>query len=848
MSPAEHVAPTIDCFLESTMQSLVRLFAVYGLLPVLAISCARDVFAAEFPGLGPKGNLVSIAFETGSQPVLQGRNSRKQLVVTGTYSSGQKHDLTHDVAYSVDQPNVIKAEPTGLLTPLSDGAATVTARSPDGKTATIALKAERCTEELPVNFANEIVPIFTKLGCNSGGCHGKSDGQNGFKLSLLGFYPEEDYEYLVHENRGRRVFPADADYSLLLLKPANMLPHGGGKRMAPGTYEWQLISNWIAQGSPAGSSDDATLDRIEVIPAVREMNIATKQQLSVVAYYSDGSTRDVTQLASYEANQPEMVFTEPSGRITVEDTPGEAAVMVRFQSQVAVFRAIIPQGLPVPSLPPQKTFVDQFVFARLKQLGIPPSPLCDDATFIRRVTIDITGQLPDAEQTRAFIADTKANKRDALVDRLVASPGYADYFANKWASVLRNKRRNGNDVKFTYRFHAWIRQQLEQNTPYDVFVREILTASGDAESHPPVAWYRELGTSTAQMEDTAQLFLGMRLACAKCHHHPFERWSQQDYYGFEAFFTQVGLKVGRYNPETNRPDIVYLKGNVPQSQNPRTQQNVKPTGLGGEPLDIPAWEDARHSLVDWMAANDNPFFAKALVNRYWKHFFGRGIVDPEDDLRVTNPPSNPELLAALEKHFKDSRYDMKDLVRSICKSSVYQLSSEPTEFNASDSQNFSSFYPRRMPAEILYDAINHVAGVPATFGGVPRGMRAVQLPDNGFNNYFLQVFGKPEAESACECERSAEANLAQSLHLLNSTDVQGRLQSGTGRGAGFARDTERAEEDKVTDLYLWAFSRNPTAEESKFVVEHLSTATNKQQAWEDVIWAMLNAKEFQFVR
>lgn len=830
------------------MQSMGRFVLASVGFWLMAFGLDSGSEAANFPGLGPKGDLVSISFEAAGQPVLQGRNARKQLIVTGSYSSGQKHDLTHSVAYSTDKPQVLTIDATGLVTPLTDGDATVTARSSDGKTATVALKTERCTEELPVHFVNEIVPLFTKLGCNAGGCHGKSDGQNGFKLSLLGFYPAEDYEYLVHEDRGRRLFPADADYSLLLLKPSNQLPHGGGKRMAPGTYEWHLVSNWIAQGSPFGSETDATLDRIEVVPAVREMNIATKQQLSIIGHYSDGTTRDVTRLASYEANQPEMVFAEPSGQITVEDTPGEAAVMVRFQGQVTVFRAIIPQGLKVDSLPPQKSFVDQLVFARLVQLGIPASGLCNDATFIRRATLDITGQLPTADQAKAFIADANPNKRDALVDRLVASPGYADYFANKWASVLRNKRRNGNDVKFTYRFHAWIRQQLEQNTPYDEFTRSILTASGDAETHPPVAWYRELSTSTVQMEDTAQLFLGMRLACAKCHHHPFERWSQQDYYGFEAFFTQVGMKVGRYNPETNRPDVVFLKGNEPMSRNPRSQQNVKPTGLGGKPLDIPAWEDARHALVDWMAAPDNPFFAKALVNRYWKHFFGRGIVDPEDDLRVTNPPSNPELLAALQKHFIDHRFDMKDLVRTICKSSAYQLSSEPTEFNSSDQQNFSSFYPRRLPAEVLYDAINHVAAVPPGFGGVPPDTRAVQLPDNGFSNYFLQVFGKPEAESACECERSAEANLAQSLHLLNSTDMQGRLQNGNGRGALLARDAERPAEEKVTELYYWAFARPPKPEELKFVVDHVTAEPNKQLAWEDVIWAMFNAKEFQFVR
>lgn len=818
------------------------------LIAVGTLMVCHPVFAAKFPGLGAKGDLVSLTFEQTGTPVLKGKNARIQLLVTGVYSSGQKHDLTHDVSYTIDKPNVLSVDNTGMVTPQSDGEAVVTASEPSGKTAAITLKTEHLAEEIPVHFKNEIVPIFTRLGCNAGGCHGKSDGQNGFKLSLLGFYPDEDYEYLVHENRGRRVFPAEPEFSLLLLKPANILPHGGGKRMAPGTYEWELVSRWIGQGMPQGSETDPVLDRIEVLPPLREMNIATKQQLSVLAHYSDGSVRDVTRLASYESNQPEMATADPNGRVTVEDTPGEAALMVRFQSQVGVFRAVIPQGIPVQNLPPQQTVVDQFVFARLKQLGIPPSAVCDDATFIRRATIDITGKLPTYEETQAFLTDPTPNKRELLVDKLVDSPGYADYFANKWASVLRNKRRNGNDILYTYRFHAWIRQALQSNMPYDQFVRSILTATGDAENHPPVAWFREVSTSTQQMEDTAQLFLGMRLACAKCHHHPFERWSQQDYYGFEAFFTQVGLKVSPYNPQTNIPDVVYLKGNVPQSRNPRSNQAVKPTGLGGEPLDIPAWQDARHHLVDWMAATDNPYFAKALVNRYWKHFFGRGIVDPEDDLRVTNPPSNPELLDGLAKHFIEHRFDLKDLVRTICKSSIYQLSAEPTEQNASDEQSFSRFYPRRLTAEVLYDSINQVAGVPAGFGGVPQGTRAVQLPDNGFNNYFLQVFGKPEAESACECERSPEANLAQSLHMLNSSDVQNRLQNGTGLAARLAREADRADAEKADEVYLRAFARKPTDAERQRITEYVAQFPNKQPAWEDVLWAVFNAKEFQFVR
>ena len=804
--------------------------------------------AAVFPGLGPKGTLQSVQVEAAGLPQLIGRNARQQLVVTGVYSSGQRHDLTHEVQYTVDKPQLISVNAEGFVTPLADGAVNITVKEPSGKTATLALTALRCAEELPVNFENEIVPIFTKLGCNTGGCHGKSGGQNGFQLSLLGFYPKEDYEFLVYEDRGRRVFPADPEYSLLLQKPANILPHGGGKRLSPGSYEWDLIARWIRQGTPYGSETDPTIVKIEVIPPVREMNFQSKQQLSVIAHYSDQSTRDVTRLASFEANHANMAISNSTGRITVEDVPGEVAIMVRFSGTVGVFRAVIPQGSPVPTTPPEKNFIDKLAFGKLKQLGIPPSPLCDDATYLRRVSIDITGRFPSVAEVEQFLADQNPNKRDALVDRLVDSPGYADYFANKWSSVLRNKRRNGTDTPYTFRFHAWIRKSLRENMPYDQFVRSVLTATGEPESHPPVAWFREVSTSTQQMEDTAQLFLGMRLACAKCHHHPFERWSQQDYYGFEAFYSQVALKSSKYNTQPNMPDMVSLKGNVPSSRNPRSGLDVKPAGLGGVPLEIAAYEDARQSLVDWMAAPENPFFAKALVNRYFKHFLGRGIVDPEDDLRVTNPPSNPELLDALAKHFLDHRFDLKDLVRTICKSNIYQLTSESTELNQSDRQNFSSFYPRRLSAEVLFDAVDSLAETPSDFGTIPPGTTAIQLPDNGFNNYFLQVFGKPEAESACECERSPEANLSQSLHLLNSNDIAGRLQSGNGRAARLANDKDRTDEAKIRELYLAALGRPPTDKERDFILKELTLYTNKQQSWEDVMWALINAKEFQFVR
>ncbi|MFN9718452.1 MAG: DUF1549 domain-containing protein, partial [Planctomycetota bacterium] len=429
------------------MKSLRRVLFCVGVLGGLSLSVSLTE-GADPPGLGPRGDLVSLEFEGGAS-TLTGQIARRQLLVTGTFSSGQRHDLTHDAAYSVDRPDLISIAADGFVTPLADGDVIITAKVPTGQTATTKLHVEQCAGELPINFANEIVPVFTRLGCNAGGCHGKADGQNGFRLSLLGFYPEEDYDYLVHETRGRRIFPADPEFSLLLAKPANMMAHGGGKRMSQGSYEWDLIVRWIRQGMPYGHETDPVIRGIEVVPPVREMDFDTKQQLVVLGHYSDGSVRDVTRLASFESNQSELAAVNTNGRVTLGRTPGEAAVMVRFQGQVAVFRAVIPQGVRVDQTPQEKTFVDPLVMKRLKQLGIPPGPVCDDSTFLRRATVDIAGRLPTLEETKQFLSDQDPQKRDRLVDRLVDSSSYADYFAAKWSSVLRNKRRNGTDTVYT---------------------------------------------------------------------------------------------------------------------------------------------------------------------------------------------------------------------------------------------------------------------------------------------------------------------------------------------------------------------------------------------------------------
>ena len=407
---------------------------------------------------------------------------------------------------------------------------------------------------------------------------------------------------------------------------------------------------------------------------------------------------------------------------------------------------------------------------------------------------------------------------------LLASTDYAEYFANKWNAILRNKRRSEGDRPATYAFFDWLRTSLHENKPYDQIVREVLTAAGEPGKNPPVAWYREVRDSSAQVEDTAQLFLGLRIQCARCHHHPFEKWSQQDYYGFQAFFAQVGRKAA---PVRGQERIFHRRG-IAQTQNPKTGQMVKPTGLGGPPLEIGPDVDPRHELVDWMTDKENPFFAAALVNRYWKHFFGRGLVDPEDDMRVTNPASNPELLQTLARDFADHQFDLKHLVRTICNSQVYQLSAEPNRWNADDKQNFSRYYPQRLDAEVLLDAINQVTATASSFNGVAGGTRAVALPDSGFDSYFLTVFGRPESSSACECERSGEANLAQSLHMLNSSEIQTKLTAGNNRVAVLAADANRPHQEKVRELYLLAFSREPRPDELGIAVSHIEKNAESQ--------------------
>ena len=834
----------------SALGSLQRVFAAEPATAAVATAPAPVTPATpekpRVPGLGDPGQLLEVLIESGRTVdgafTLDGQDARQQLVVTGKHATGQLRDLTTKAIYEVTPAGIVTIDSTGLVTPAADGSATITAKTEQGIVGTIKVNVIHFGNDPQVNFPNQVVPIFTKLGCNSGGCHGKASGQNGFKLSLLGFEPTEDYEHLVKEGRGRRLFPASPDKSLLLLKPIGEMPHGGGTRMEANTHSYRLMRRWILQGMPYGNADDPTVAKIEVFPAERTMAQHAEQQLLVIAHYTNGATEDVTSTVKFEPNNPELAEAGATGLIKTLDLTGDVAIMARYQGQVGVFRAMIPLGAPVESTPPPKNFIDELVFKKLKTLGVPPSAVCDDATFLRRAAVDIAGRLPTPEETQKFLADTSANKRDQWVDTLLASTDYADFFASKWNSILRNKRRQETFARGTRIFHDWIRDNLHNNVPYDQMVRQLVTATGEIGQNPPVAWYREVKDTNEQVEDTAQLFLGLRIQCARCHHHPFEKWSQQDYYGFAAFFSRMQRKPGA---QVGEERIVVSRG-TPTATNPKTQKAVPPAGLGAAPATISTEDDPRQSLVDWMTAKDNKFFAPALVNRYWKHFFSRGLVDPEDDMRVTNPATNQELLDALAKHFVDSGFNLKDLVRTICVSDVYQLASAPNDYNANDKQNYSRYYPKRLPAEVLLDAIDVVTESKTGFTGVPTSVRAVQLPDSGFNSYFLTVFGRPESTSACECERSSEANLAQSLHLLNSSEVQGKLSAAAGRAALLAADKDHSREEKIREVYLRVYSRLPQTDESAIAVEHLSKAKDEKLAFEDILWALINTKEFLF--
>jgi hypothetical protein len=801
-------------------------------MPVRALPPIFAALAAIWPGV-----LLAELQVQPSQISLGDAFARVQVLV-----SQNGKDATRAAKYRVAAENVATVDEAGFITPKADGQTTLEISVGEEK-ASVPLVVNGQAVHRPVDFANEVMPLLSRYGCNAGGCHGKASGQNGFKLSLFGFDPAYDFDEIVNRARGRRLNTAAPDHSLLLLKATAKVPHGGGARLDPESEAYKLIRQWIASGAPASSPDAVTVVGLNIEPRERVMAQGDTQQLRVVATYSDKTTRDVTRDASFAGNLDVVAAVDEQGLVRAGQQSGEATIMARYMGQVAVYTAILPHGSPrteIPGFTP-KGYIDELSVAKWKKLGLLPSPICDDATFVRRVTIDVNGRLPTADEVRAFLDDTSADKRAKLIDRLLDSPDYASYFALRWGSILRNSNLAGSD-QAAYAFHNWMKDMLARNRPYDEFVRGVVAASGEWQDAPAINWYwqsrdDQLHQVTA---DTAQVFLGQRLQCARCHHHPYERWGQDDYYGLAGFFTRLGRKSFGQPPP-------YFAAATPTTgeKNPLTGKTPEPKYLAGEVAKFTTEEDPRHALVDWMAKPENPYFAKALVNRLWGHFYGRGLVHEVDDLRATNPPSNPELLDALAKDFIDHKLDMKHMCRVMLNSQVYQLSSEPNEHNKNDRQNFARYYGRRVISEVFLDAVDQATGTKSKFNGVASTARAVDLPHENFGSYFLDTFDRPRRVTGCECERSSGATLAQVLLLANSDEIENKIGDGNGKIAKLLKD-KKTEKEIIDDLYLGAVSRFPTEAESATTLKFVAAIENKQEAYQDVLWTLLNSKEFMF--
>ncbi|MBL8812929.1 MAG: DUF1549 domain-containing protein [Planctomycetaceae bacterium] len=698
-----------------------------------------------------------------------------------------------------------------------------------------------------VDFENDVQPILTRFGCNSGPCHGKARGQGGFQLSLLAFDAQQDYDAIVKEGRGRRVFAGAADESLLVTKPTGLVPHGGGKRLDPNGPETLTLKTWIQQGMPRKAPAAPTLKKITVDPSSQTLAPEQSQQLQVTAEFSDGTQRDVTRLTAFQSNEAPIAAVSEDGMITAGKITGDAAIMARFMGQIAVCDVIIPRTQPVPAETyaalPRNNFVDDLVWQKLQRLNITPSPVCDDHTFIRRATTDICGRIPTQEEVQAFLADSSPDKRSRLVDHLLQQPDFADFWANKWVDLLRpNPYRVG--IKAVFNYDHWIRQSFHDRKPWDQFVRELITAKGSTFRNGAVTMFRDRREPEEITTMVSRLFVGVRLECAKCHHHPFEVWGQEDFYSFAAYFAKIGRKGTGLSPPISGSEEFFFTGTRGSVSHPVTGAKLDPRPLFGTAPEVIEGKDARESLAAWITSPENHLFAQVMANRVWADLTSRGLVEPVDDFRATNPASNGPLLKALGEHFRDSGFSLTELVRVIAKSHVYQLSSLPNETNSADTRNYSRHYRHRLRAEVLLDSVTLVTGIPQEFEAMPPDSNSRQIWTHRADSLFLDTFGRPDPNQDPPCERTTDSTVVQSLHLMNSEQLYRDVTS----DKAFAKQLADSNKDADTvakDLYQKVFSRNPVPEETQLVRDLLAAeGANRRQVIEDLVWAMLNSAEF----
>ena len=770
---------------------------------------------------------------------LQGPGAVYSLLLDAKGTNGIITDVTGSGRFRSRDAKVAAVTESGLVRAVGDGS-TVIDIEVQGHKLAVPVVVEGTKTPRTYHFENDITPLLNRFGCNSSGCHGNAEGQNGFKLSIFGFDPAFDYSALVKESRGRRVFVGAPDASLFLAKASGSTAHGGGVRIARDTPEYETLRGWIAAGVPFGDPKAPRVASIRMEPAERQLGKNGQQQLRVLARTSDGREMDVTHHARFQSNNDALASVNPFGLVSAGDVPGEAAIMASFMGRVEIFRALIPRPEKIAlSKVTGHNFIDEHVHAKLTKLNIAPSDVCSDSEYLRRVYLDIIGTLPTPAEARRFLDNKEPDRRAKLVDELLERSEYADYWALKWADLLRVDRQAlGHKRAFAY--YRWIRESLAANKPYDQFVRELLTAEGPLDQVGPANFFKVVQKPGDAASTLSQVFLGVRIACAECHHHPFDRWSQTDYFGMQAFFTPVGVK------NTPAKQEFVLAGGDPLTKHPRTGETIHAHALATLMPEKSMAGDRRAVLADWMTQPDNPWFAANLANRLWAHFLGRGLVEPVDDVRATNPPTNPELLDALAKHIVKSKFDVKQTIRAITVSRTYQLSARPNATNEKDEQNYSRALFRRLDAEVLLDMVSQTTGVPEKFHGLPSGYRAIQLWDSKVTHYFLKVFGRPMRATACECERNQAPSVSQVLHLLNAPEIHNKLTHEAGTVARLAR-TMKDDGALVDELYLTCYSRLPDARERGVALDYLRRdPAKRRQAAEDLAWSLMNTLEFLF--
>lgn len=783
--------------------------------------------------------------------------SRQTLVAQKRQGDEFDGQALTGIAWQSSDEGVVKVE-DGIAVPVANGKARITA-SVGKERATAEVTVSGMEKPFAWSFRNHVESVLSKQGCNGGACHGARAGQKGFRLTLFGFDVDADYTYLTRQAVGRRIVPTDPGRSLILTKPTGLLPHKGGVRLEPGSLEYRVLAEWIASGVPGPKDDDPQIQRLEVLPQYSRQAVKGTQQLVVLTHFSDGHVEDATRWAKYTSVNSAVASVDERGKATINGA-GEGAVKVWYLNHNSMAYLTVPYANAVLAetiaKAPRRNFIDDLVLEKLAALRVPPAGRCDEATFLRRAFLDTIGTLPTAQEARDFLADTQTDKRDRLIDTLLARTEFVDYWTYKWADLLLISGQRLRP-KALESYYKWVHEAVAANKPWDQFVREIVTATGSTYDNGAANFYALHQDPEDMAETVAQAFMGLSINCAKCHNHPLEKWTNDQYYAFANLFSRVRAKGwgGDYrNGDGLR--IVYsdTQGELIQPSRGGPQQ---PCPLDGEPVAFEATEDRRLAVAQWLTAPENPYFTRAIVNRIWASFFGAGLVEAVDDLRLTNPASNQELLNVAAKHLVDHHYNLKELMRAILQSETYQRSSEPSAENKADERFYSRYYPRRLSAEVLLDAISQVAEAPTDFkaatpdsrkpgAAIPMIKRAIRLPDSYVDSYFLEAFGKPERLITCECERSSEPSMTQVLHLYNGETVNKKLAA---QGSAAERMTGETDNKRIVEeIYLAALSRRPTEAESDSLCDELATAgeEDRRQTIEDLYWSVLTSREFLF--